>query len=207
MFLLSVSVLLCVVGTLAKPDGPGVHHHGDHSGQGHHGVHQGHHNENHHHEETVQLGGHHAVHGTPQSNQQGQTVAEIVSSHPKFTTLLSALKAANLVSALGEGQGPVTVFAPTNAAFDKVPVDALNGLLAKPEELKKVLLRHVVPGSIIQGKNIPPGITSLTTANGEQISASRDKFIQVKSNSASAFVVLFDVIGTNGVIHAIDTVI
>ena len=88
----------------------------------------------------------------------------------------------------------------------QVPVDKLNSLLADKEALKTVLLRHVVPGSTMQGKNIPPGTTTLKTASGEDITATRDKFIQVNSSAGSAYVVLFDVVGTNGVVHAVDSV-
>merc|ERR1712168_1752378 len=73
-----------------------------------------------------------------------KSIAELVSTNPKFSTLLAAVKAAGLVDTLA-GEGPFTVFAPPNTAFEKVPADALNGLLADKEALKKVLLRHVVP--------------------------------------------------------------
>merc|ERR1739838_1206672 len=120
-------------------------------------------------------------------------IAELVSTNPKFSTLLAA-------------EGPFTVFAPTNSAFDKVPADALNALLADKEKLKSVLLRHVVTGSALQGKNIPPGTTNLKTAGGEEIGVTRDKFIQIKSSAGQAYVVLFDVLASNGVVHAVDTV-
>merc|ERR1711862_406248 len=126
-----------------------------------------------------------------------KSIAELVSTNPKFSTLLTAVKAAGLVDTLA-GPGPFTVFAPTNTAFDKVPVEALNGLLADKEALKKTLLRHVVPGSTLQGKNIPPGSTTLKTASGEEITATRDKFIQLNSSAGSAYVVLFDVLASNG---------
>merc|ERR1712236_145291 len=101
--------------------------------------------------------------------------------------------AAGLTDTLG-GEGPFTAFAPTNTAFDKVPVDKLNSLLNDKEALKKVLLRHVVPGT-----------TTLKTAAGEDITTTRDKFIQVNSSAGSAYIVLFDVLGSNGVVHAVDT--
>merc|ERR1711892_1560620 len=114
-----------------------------------------------------------------------QTIADLVSTNPKFSTLLTAVKAAGLVDTLA-GEGPFTVFAPTNTAFDKVPVDALNSLLSDKDALKKTLLRHVVPGATMQGKNIPPGTTTLKTASGEDITATRDKFIQINSSAGSA---------------------
>merc|ERR1711892_1008 len=134
-----------------------------------------------------------------------KTIADLVSTNPKFSTLLTAVKAAGLVDTLA-GEGPFTVFAPTNTAFDKVPVDKLNSLLSDKAALKNVLLRHVVPGTSMQGKNIPPGTTTLKTASGEDITATRDKFIQINFSAGSAYVVLFDVLGSNGVVHAVDTV-
>merc|ERR1712168_1399491 len=102
-----------------------------------------------------------------------KTIAELVSTNPKFSTLLAAVKAAGLVDTLA-GEGPFTVFAPTNSAFEKVPADALNSLLADKEALTAVLLRHVVPGAALQGKNIPTGDTELETAGGEEITVTRD---------------------------------
>merc|ERR1712083_173684 len=147
---------------------------------------------------------------SPRANGRGEgcppTIAELVVSDSRFSTLLAAVKAADLVETLS-GEGPFTVFAPTNAAFEKVPKEALAGLLENKEELTKVLLRHVVP-SAIQGKNIPPGTTNLATAGGEKIDVTRNQnnIIQIKSDAGSAYVILFDVIASNGVIHAVDTV-
>merc|ERR1712241_419571 len=135
-----------------------------------------------------------------------QTIAELAIATPQLSTLLAAVQAADLVETLS-GEGSFTVFAPTNEAFKKVPEEALAGLLANKEELKAVLLRHVVP-SAIQGKNIPPGTTALTTAGGDKIDVTRDQnnLIQIKSAAGSAYVVLFDVIASNGVVHAVDSV-
>ena len=99
---------------------------------------------------------------------------------------MAAVKAADLVDVLAS-KGPFTVFAPTNSAFDKVPADALNVLRADKEKLKSFLLRHVVIGSAIQGKNIPPGTTNLKTAGGEEIGVTRTRdFIQIKSSAGQA---------------------
>merc|ERR1712139_85825 len=146
------------------------------------------------------------AHPIQHSVSQGpQNLAQLIATHPKLTTLNAAVKAAGLEATLAS-PGPFTVFAPTNLAFEKIPSADLQRLLGDKAALSKILLRHVVPGTRMQGKNLPPGITTLKTAAGEQISASRDKFIQVKSKEGSAFIVLFDVIASNGVLHAVDTV-
>merc|ERR1711953_781781 len=189
---------------LARPD-HGVLHHG-----AHHGVHLQpatvHHTVHHHqpsvHHTVHQPMLHHAVHHNAVHQHQpvhhnqvapvvakvaAKTIAELVVSEPRFSTLLAAVKAADLVETLS-GECSFTVFATTNEAFNKVPSEALAGLLANKEELKAVLLRHVVP-STIQGKNIPPGTTALTTAGGDKIDVTRDQnnLIQIKS-AAGKFV-------------------
>merc|ERR1711941_9056 len=206
---------------LARPD-HGVVHHGAHH-TAHHAVHHqpatvhhavhvhqpmlhhGAHNAVHHHQ-PVHHGVHHSQVAPVVAKAAPKTLAELVVSEPRFSTLLAAVKAADLVETLN-GEGAFTVFAPTNEAFKKVPADALAGLLANKEELKAVLLRHVVP-SALQGKNIPPGNTALTTVGGDEISVTRDNnnLIQIQSTAGSAHVVLFDVIASNGVVHAVDSV-
>merc|ERR1711992_100796 len=199
---------------LARPDHGGLHHGAHHAvhhqpATVHHAVHHQpatvhhavHHNAVHHHQPV-----HHNQVAPVVAKVAPKTIAELVVSEPRFSTLLAAVKAANLVETLN-GEGSFTVFAPTNEAFKKVPEEALAGLLANKEELKAVLLRHVVP-SAIQGKNIPPGTTALTTAGGDKIDVTRDQnnLIQIKSAAGSAYVVLFDVVASNGVVHAVDSV-
>merc|ERR1712012_1038362 len=111
-----------------------------------------------HHAEPV----HHAVHANtvvktvaPAVVSSPNTVAHLVSTNPKFSTLYTAVQAAGLVDILNQ-PGPYTVFAPTNTAFDKIPVDQLNALLEDKEKLKSVLMRHVIPGTVMAGKNFPP---------------------------------------------------
>merc|ERR1712241_405205 len=82
-----------------------------------------------------------------------KNIAELAIATPDLSPLLAAVKAADLVGTLS-GPGPFTVFAPTNAAFAKIPSSALNGLLADKTALTKVLLRHVVP-SVIKAEDIP----------------------------------------------------
>ena len=134
-----------------------------------------------------------------------QNIAEIATGDERFSTLLAAVSAADLAGTLS-GEGPFTVFAPTNDAFAKIPADTLNGLLADKEALTKVLLRHVVPGTVFA-----KGVCSKErkTAGGEKIRTETSYYTGVKvfSDSGEAKVVAADVIATNGVIHAIDSVI
>jgi len=130
-------------------------------------------------------------------------------SVPRFSTLVTAVTAAGLVDTVKEA-GSLTIFAPTNDAFAKVPADLLEALLADPAALKAVLLRHAVPGSLFA-----KGITwqEHETAGGEEIATQVFKMGVVKVVSYSndkrtgARVEEADIIATNGVIHAIDTVI
>jgi uncharacterized surface protein with fasciclin (FAS1) repeats len=75
-------------------------------------------------------------------------MVDLLAGTPEFSTLLAAVSAAGLVDTLA-GPGPFTVFAPSNTAFAKIPADSLNQLLADKAALSAVLLRHVVPGTIL----------------------------------------------------------
>jgi len=121
----------------------------------------------------------------------------------EVTTVVAAIKAADLVDTL-KGKGPFTVFAPTNAAFDKLPKGTVEDLL-KPEnkeKLKSILLYHVHAGDAIMAKDVKT--MALTTANGKdlKVTANGDT---VMINDAK--VIKTDVVCTNGVIHWIDTVV
>jgi len=140
-------------------------------------------------------------------------IAEVVSGDERFSTLLAAVGAAGLADTLATG-GPFTVFAPTNEAFAKVPEDVLNGLLADKEALSKVLLRHVVPGTkFVKGLQLPAYLETAGGAAEDSIVTEMYKSGNVKVFSSTdgnrnvAKVVYADIIATNGVIHAIDTVI
>jgi len=144
---------------------------------------------------------------TPES-----TIADLVSTDERFSTLLAAVTAAGLADTLAS-PGPFTVFAPTNAAFDKVPSATLTSLLADKEALTKVLLRHVLPGTVFQ-----KGIYWKThaTAGGDEddmiaTQVFKNSVVKVVSNSGGkrvgARVEEYDIVASNGVIHAIDTVI
>lgn len=129
-------------------------------------------------------------------------IVEVASAAGSFGTLLQAATAAGLVDTL-EGEGPFTVFAPTEQAFAKLPAGTLDSLLADPEKLKAILLYHVVPGAVTSTQVV--GLTKATSVEGSDIA------ISVKDGSVylndSAKVVTVDVMASNGVIHVIDTVI
>ena len=120
-----------------------------------------------------------------------------------FTTLAAALDAAGLVSTL-QGDGPFTVFAPTDAAFSKLPAGTIENLL-KPEnrdQLIAILTYHVVPGKVMASDVV--NLSQATTVNGADVA------IEVVGSSVrinDATVVATDVAASNGVIHVIDTVI
>lgn len=119
-----------------------------------------------------------------------------------FQTLAAALQAAGLVDTL-KGPGPFTVFAPTDAAFAKLPPGTVESLL-KPENKEKlvaILTYHVVPGRVLASQ--VTGMSSAKTVNGESLAiASKDGAVTV----GGADVVQTDILCSNGVIHVIDTV-
>jgi uncharacterized surface protein with fasciclin (FAS1) repeats len=132
----------------------------------------------------------------------GKTIVSIAAGNKNFTTLVTAIKAAGLVETLS-GEGPFTVFAPTNAAFAKLPKATLANLLkpANKAQLVKVLTYHVVPGSVTS-KQLKSG--AVATAEGGKVNV-KIKGKNVMVNNAK--VILADVKASNGVIHAIDTVL
>jgi len=117
-----------------------------------------------------------------------------------FKTLVAAVKAAGLVDTL-KGPGPFTVFAPTDAAFAKLPPGALDGL-KDPEKLKAVLLYHVVSGDVMAAQVVK--MTSAKTVGGADVTIS---VMGGKVKVNNAHVVKTDIKCTNGVIHVIDTVL
>tara|TARA_B100001093_G_C26667851_1_gene944835 strand:- start:7 stop:507 length:501 start_codon:yes stop_codon:yes gene_type:complete len=144
-----------------------------------------------------------------------QTIVDTAVSNKDFSTLVTALKAADLVGALSS-EGPFTVFAPNNAAFAKIDGEVLGSLL-KPENVKalsNILTYHVVSGKLLAGdvaKALKSGYgkAELTALNGQKFTAtSKDGKIYLKdSNGTMSQIIATDVVGTNGVIHVIDTVI
>lgn len=122
-----------------------------------------------------------------------------------FKTLVVAVKAAGLVDTL-KGEGPFTIFAPTDAAFAKLPKGTLDSLL-KPENKDKlvtILTYHAVPGKVMaaDAAKLPNG-AKVKTANGKEIVVRNKKGVRINN----AKVTKADILCTNGVIHVIDTVL
>jgi uncharacterized surface protein with fasciclin (FAS1) repeats len=116
-----------------------------------------------------------------------------------FKTLVAAVQAAGLVETL-KGKGPFTVFAPTDEAFAKIPKADLDALLKDKAKLTSILTYHVVPGKVM-AKDVKAG--DVPTVNGKAIKVTTQGGVMVNN----AKVIKTDVAATNGVIHAIDTVI
>jgi uncharacterized surface protein with fasciclin (FAS1) repeats len=158
-------------------------------------------------EKTVKVGG---AEMSPSKN-----IIENASNSKDHTTLVTAVKAAGLVETLS-GTGPFTVFAPTNAAFDKLPKGTVETLV-KPENKKTltgILTYHVVSGKF--GSNELArlikdggGKAELTTVNGEKLTVKMDgkKVVLTDAKGGNSTVTIADVFQSNGVIHVIDTVV
>jgi len=116
-----------------------------------------------------------------------------------FKTLATALQAAGLVDTL-KGKGPFTVFAPTDAAFAKVPKADLDALLADKAKLTAVLTYHVVPGKVMAA-DVKAG--KVKTVQGSELTVSTTGGVKVDA----ANVVKTDIVADNGVIHVIDSVV
>jgi uncharacterized surface protein with fasciclin (FAS1) repeats len=144
------------------------------------------------------------------------TVVSVAQGNPDFSTLVSAVTAAGLADTLN-GAGPYTVFAPTNAAFEKVPAATRESLMAPAgkADLTKILTYHVVPGrvdaaTLTQQIQAGGGSAQLTTVQGGVLTARAGADGSVTLTDAKggvSRVVQADVPASNGVIHAIDTVV
>jgi len=144
-----------------------------------------------------------------------KTIVENASKSADHTTLVAAVKAAGLVETLS-GTGPFTVFAPTNAAFAKLPAGAVDGLLkpAAKADLSKVLTYHVVPGTMTAAQisaaiKAGNGKAELTTVQGAKLTASEagGKVTLTDSKGGKSVVTQADVMQSNGVVHVVDTVL
>ena len=146
---------------------------------------------------------------------QAQTIVDVAVANADFSTLVAAVKAAGLVETLSS-EGPFTVFAPNNEAFDKLPDGTIDSLL-QPEsldKLKSVLTYHVVAGkfdaaAVVDAINKNNGKYSVTTVQGGTIvlSLKDGNVMLTDANGGTSMVILADVAASNGVIHAIDSVV
>ena len=144
-----------------------------------------------------------------------KTIAQNAPNAENLTTLVAAVKAAGLVDTLA-GEGPFTVFAPTNEAFAQLPAGTVENLL-KPENkemLTKVLLAHVVPAKASSDAAMgmikdDGGEHHVTTASGDALTLSMkgDKLTVLSESGNMATVTQADVMQSNGVVHVIDTVL
>jgi uncharacterized surface protein with fasciclin (FAS1) repeats len=130
-----------------------------------------------------------------------KNIVETAAAAPQFSTLVSLVERADLAEALS-GKRQLTVFAPTNAAFDKVPKKTLNSLLANKALLRKVLLYHVVPGKLAAKQVVKRD--GAKTLNGARVT------FEVKGKRVfvnDARVITPDIRAGNGIIHAINRVL
>ncbi|WP_299125794.1 fasciclin domain-containing protein [uncultured Winogradskyella sp.] len=142
-------------------------------------------------------------------------IVGVAAGNEAFSTLVAAVKAAGLVETLS-GEGPFTVFAPTNDAFGKLPEGTVESLLkpASKDQLTAVLTYHVVAGkfeasAVIEAINGNDGKFTVDTVQGGKIdlSLNNGSVTLTDANGNTSVVVIPDVAASNGVIHAIDTVV
>ena len=133
------------------------------------------------------------------SAANAKDIIDTAVSAGNFNTLATALKAAGLVETL-KGKGPFTVFAPTDAAFAKIPKTQLDALLSDKTKLTAVLTYHVVSGSVMS-KDVKAGMVK--TVQGSSLTVSTMGGVKVDGANVTAV----DIIADNGVIHVIDSVV
>lgn len=139
--------------------------------------------------------------GYDKTTKSEKNIVETAVAAGNFTTLVAAVKAAGLVDALS-GEGPFTVFAPTDEAFAKLPEGTLESLLKDKDKLTAILTYHVVDGKVM-AKDVV-GLNKAATLNGQDVKiAVKDDKVMIDN----AQVVATDIACSNGVIHVIDNVI
>merc|ERR1712087_1008357 len=136
----------------------------------------------------------------PSRSQPSKSVFNTLVSDSRFPTLVAAVTAAGLTEEAINDLGPLTIFAPTNDAFAKIPSDVLGGLLEDVPALTEILLRHVVPKNIVK---LYKAEMSYDNAGGSKVTVNGYKV----STSAASAMVTGKVTATDGMVYAIDTVI
>jgi transforming growth factor-beta-induced protein len=137
---------------------------------------------------------------THASYQASPDIVDTAVAAGSFETLVAAVKAAGLVETL-KGEGPYTVFAPTDEAFAKLPDGTVESLLKQPDRLRAILLYHVVPGEVKAADVVK--LTEAKTALGQRVAVDAKKGVRIND----AQVIQADIATSNGVIHVIDTVL
>ncbi|MBC7528762.1 MAG: fasciclin domain-containing protein [Chthonomonadaceae bacterium] len=155
-----------------------------------------------------------AVLFTAVNQAKADDIVDIAAGNPDFSTLVTAVKAAGLVSTL-KGDGPFTVLAPTNAAFAKLKkslgAKKFNAVLADKKTLTSILTYHVIAGKVMAADVVSMKAGSKAkTVNGASITVNASKkgvYLTGGKKSNKAKVVKTDIVASNGVIHVIDTVL
>ncbi len=132
-----------------------------------------------------------------------KTIVDVAVEAGTFKTLVAALKAADLVTAL-QGKGPFTVFAPSDAAFAKLPAGTVDALLKDPVKLAAILKYHVISGDVMAADVIKAGAVKPATLNGATLDI---KVTGGKVFVNGAQVTTADIHASNGTIHVIDAVV
>ena len=163
----------------------------------------------------AQCGGESGPMASKSDKKSDQNIVQIASSLESFSTLVAAVKAADLAGTL-QGDGPFTVFAPTNESFGKLPAGTVESLL-KPEakdQLTKILTYHVVAGKykaedVVKAIKDNNGSFSVETVAGVKLTASIEdgNVILTDAKGGKSTVSKTDVMASNGVIHVIDSVV
>lgn len=152
---------------------------------------------------AVLLGGFTFSSAAGAQEEECQTIVEIAASNPDFSTLVTAVTAAGLVETLN-GEGPFTVFAPTNAAFAALPAGTLDSLLADPSgALTDVLKLHVLSGAVDSAAAVAAAGTNVESLGGPVAVALDGETLTY----GGAAVVTTDIEACNGIIHVIDAVV
>merc|ERR1719460_2809465 len=142
---------------------------------------------------------------TTTASGPSQNIVELAQGSGDLSTLVTALKAGDLVAAL-QGKGPFTVFAPSNAAFAKLPKATLESLLEPKNKgkLVDILTYHVVSGAAVYSKDLKPTQNVKTLQGDDVLVTSSSAGVTINGNSK---VIAADIAATNGVVHIIDTVL
>ena len=146
---------------------------------------------------------------SPSESMAGSDIVDTAVAAGDFTTLAAALEAAGLVETL-KGEGPFTVFAPTDAAFAKLPAGTIDTLLKDPKgDLTQILTYHVVPGKVLAADVVKLDGQKVTTVQGGDLTVGvdGDKVSLTDAAGNTVNVTATDIEASNGVIHVIDGVL